>query len=126
MAIGSWMGGSIQGTPTSLGGLPMDSRRSHFILSLFLLLAVALSPSCGSSEKSEIDVSGNFVVRFDSTEGGCWNLVATDNTIYGPTNLDNAYRIDGLRVTASLQLSPHSIIICNGAPVTIVEIAPAP
>lgn len=104
----------------------MDSPRSPFLLSLFLLLAVALSPSCGSSEKSEIDISGDFVVRFDPIEGGCWNLVATDNTIYGPTNLDNTYRIDGLRVAASLQLSHFTIIICNGAPVTIVEIAPAP
>jgi hypothetical protein len=101
----------------------MNSPRSPFILSIFLLLAVALSPSCGSSEKSEIDVSGNFVVRFDSIEGGCWNLVATDNTIYGPTNLDNAYQIDGLHVTASLQLSHYAVIICDGAPVTIVEIA---
>lgn len=104
----------------------MDSPRTPFILSLFLLLAVALSSSCGSSEKSETDVSGNFVVRFDPTEGGCWNLVATDNTLYFPSNLDNVYRIDGLRVTASLKLSPITIIICNGAPVTIVEIATAP
>jgi len=103
----------------------MGKHRSRFVLSLYFLLAVALSPSCGSSDNTEIDVSGYFVVRFNSIEGGCWNLVATDNTIYGPTNLDNAYQIDGLRVTASLQLSNYTIIICNGAPVKIVQIAPA-
>ena len=64
------------------------------------------------------------MARFAPIEGGCWNLVATDNTVYGPTNLDNAYRIDGLRVSASLQLLPFTVIICSGAPVEVIEIAP--
>ena len=108
----------------------MVKHRSRFVLSLFLLLTVALSPSCGSSEQSDIDVAGDFVVHLDSSfgvsEGGCWNLVTADNTIYGPTNLDNAYHIDGLRVTASLRLSHLPMVVCNGARVEIIEIAPAP
>jgi len=103
----------------------MDSYRSRMILTMLLLLPLVASSSCGESSDKAI-ISGEFVVRFAPIEGGCWNFVATDNTIYGPTNLDNAYRIDGLRVTASIQLLPHTIILCNGAPVEIIEIARTP
>jgi len=99
----------------------------RLVLTLLFLLPLALPLSCGESSDDKSIVIGDFVVRFEPIEGGCWNLVATDNTLYFPSNLDNVYRIDGLRVTASLQLSPppHGGI-CPGEPVGVIEIVPLP
>jgi len=75
------------------------------------------------------------VVRLDTswppfapTEGGYWKLVPPDNNAfgYGPTNLDNVYRIDGLRVTATLKLSELPDLICGEPRVEIIKIAPLP
>ena len=98
----------------------------RLLLTLLFLLPLALPLSCGESSDDKSIVTGDFVIRFDPIEGGCWNLVAMDNTIYGPINLDNVYRIDGLQVIASLELQHNAIIICNGAPVEVIEIAPRP
>ena len=105
----------------------------RLLLTLLLLLPLALPLSCGESSDDQSIVTGDFVVRFDPSfpsgnpnGSGCWKLVATDNFIYGPTNLDNVYQIDGLRVHASLQLSHLPMAPCGGANVEIIEIAPLP
>jgi hypothetical protein len=97
-----------------------------WILALFFLLHVALSLSCGSSGKSDAAITGDFVVRYDPIEGGCWGLVAADNAVYSPVNLDNAYRMDGLRVHASIFMRPDMAGYCPGALVEIIEITSAP
>jgi hypothetical protein len=98
----------------------------RLVLTLLFLLPLVLPLSCGSSDNGDSSIQGEFVVRFAPIEGGCWIIIAPDNTVYGPTNLDNAYRMDGLRVSASLQLLPYTVIVCSGAPVEVVEIAPLP
>jgi hypothetical protein len=98
----------------------------RLVLTLLFLLPLVLPSSCGSSDNGDPPIQGEFVVRFSPIESGCWILIAPDNTVYGPTNLDNAYRMDGLRVSASLQPLPYTVIICSGAPVEVVEIAPLP
>ena len=98
----------------------------RLFLALLVLLPLALPLSCGSPDKGDPSVIGEFVVRFDTIEGGCWKLVAADNAVYGPVNLDAAFQVDGLRVSASLRLLPFTVILCAGAPVEILEIAPLP
>jgi heat shock protein HslJ len=71
-------------------------------------------------------IQGEFVVRFDPIEGGCWNLVAIDNVVYRPVNLDPHLRVNGLRVTASVRPLPDIAGFCPGAPSEIVEIVPLP
>jgi len=98
----------------------------RLLLTLLFLLPLALPSSCGESSDNKSIVTGDFVVRFEPIEGGCWNLVATDNTLYFPSNLDNVYRIDGLRVAASLLLPPPPYGGVCGQPVDVIEIAPLP
>jgi len=99
----------------------------RLVMILLVLLALALPWACGESSDDKPIITGDFVVRFDPIEGGCWNLVATDNTLYFPSNLDNVYRIDGLRVAASLLLPlPPYGGVCPGQPVDVIEIAPLP
>ena len=99
----------------------------RLVLTLLVLLPLALPSACGESSDDKTIVTGDFVVRFEPIEGGCWGLVATDNTLYSPSNLDNVYRIDGLRVTASLEVpSPPWGGFCPGQPVKVIEIAPLP
>lgn len=107
-------------------GPPMDTPRSRAALALFLLLHVALFLSCAPSGKPDAAVTGDFVVRYDPIEGGCWGLVAGDNAVYSPVNLDNAYRMDGLRVRASIVMRPDMAGFCPGALVEIIEITSAP
>ena len=98
----------------------------RLLLILLFLLFLALPSACGESSDSSI-VTGDFLVRFDPIEGGCWNLVATGNALYFPINLDNVYRIDGLRVTASLQLPTAPFgTFCPGQPMVVIKIAPLP
>ena len=99
--------------------------RSHGLILLLLLLLV-FPYSCGSSENPQPLIEGDFVVRFDPIEGGCWGLVATDNTLYSPINLDNAYRVNGLRVHASILPRSEMGGFCPGAIVQVLEITPAP
>jgi hypothetical protein len=107
-----------------LFGYAPRMRRHGLILLCFLLL---LFPYPGeSSENSQPLIQGEFVVRFDPIEGGCWGLVAPDNTVYSPINLDNTYRMDGLRVHASILLRSDMGGFCPGAIVQVVEITPAP
>jgi len=83
-----------------------------------------LPSSISASEEMRPVIQGEFVVRFDPIEGGCWNLVATDNVVYLPVNLDVGLRVDGLRVSASIRLSPHMATFCPGVLSEIVEISP--
>ncbi len=71
-------------------------------------------------------IQGEFVVRFDPIEGGCWNLVAIDNVVYLPVNLDARLRVNGLRVTGSIRPLTDIAGFCPGAPAEIVEIVPLP
>lgn len=98
-------------------------RRLGWILSILLL--TMLSSSFGESENPQPIIEGGFVVRFDPIEGGCWNLVAFDNTAYLPSALDKRLRVDGLRVNASIRLLPLAAAFCPGKAVEVVEIAPA-
>ena len=104
----------------------MGRPRSCIALALYLFLTVALTLSCESSGKSDAIVTGNYVVRYDPIEGGCWGLVATDNAMYSPINLDNTYRINGLRVHASILMRPDMGGFCPGAFVEIIEITSVP
>lgn len=94
-------------------------------LILPVLLLTIFPPSLSASENPQPVVQGEFVVRFDPIEGGCWNLVASDNTVYLPTALDNSFRIDGLRVSASIRLLSLVAAFCPGKGAEVVEIAPA-
>jgi hypothetical protein len=98
----------------------------RLLLALLFLLPLALPLSCGDSSDTST-ITGDFVVRFEQIGGGCWNLVATDNTLYFPINLDNVYQIDGLRVAASLQLPTAPFgTFCPGQPMVVIKIAPLP
>lgn len=104
----------------------MDRPRSLMILALLLLLPVVLSLSCKSSPQSKIAITGDYAVRYDPIEGGCWELVGTDNAVYNPINLDNTYRVDGLLIHASILMRPDMGGFCPGAIVQITEIGLAP
>ncbi len=99
------------------------SRMRRLLPILPVLLLVMLPSSGGSSENPQPIIQGEFVVRFDPIEGGCWNLVASDNAVYLPTNLDNSLRVDALRVSATIRVLPSTATFCPGTPVEVVEIA---
>jgi len=101
-------------------------RVGRYGLILVAFLPLVFPCSCGSSDNSHPLIQGDFVVRFDPIEGGCWGLVAKDNTVYSPINLDNTYRVDGLRVHASILPRPDMAGFCPGAIVHVVEIAATP
>lgn len=100
----------------------MDIPRSRMVIALFLLLPVVLTLSCFSSSQSNIIVTGDYVVRYNPIEGGCWELVGTDNAVYSPINLDNTYRIDGLHMHTSILMRPDMGGFCPGAIVQITEL----
>lgn len=70
-------------------------RVSLIVLSLLLLLL-----ACATSNRSaDVDViEGRGTVQFVELEGGFYGIVADDGQRYDPTNLDEAYEEDGLRV----------------------------
>lgn len=70
-------------------------RVSLIVLSLLLLLL-----ACATSNRSaDADViEGRGTVQFVELEGGFYGIVADDGQRYDPTNLDEAYEEDGLRV----------------------------
>lgn len=104
----------------------MEPPRSRVALVLLLLFLVALTSSCESSGRSDAVLTGTYAVRYDPIEGGCWGLVAEDNTVYRPINLDNTYRINGLRVRASVLIRHDMVGFCPGASVEIIEITTVP
>jgi len=59
-------------------------------------------------------------VRFVDIEGGCWALVANDATRYEPVGLPNEFKVDGLRVQATLRQRPDMASICMIAPLAEV------
>ena len=59
-------------------------------------------------------------VRFVNIEGGCWALVAGDATRFEPVGLPDDYKIDGLRVRATLRHRPDMASFCMIAPLAEV------
>lgn len=70
-------------------------RVSLIVLSLLLLLL-----ACATSNRSADGdvIEGRGTVQFVELEGGFYGIVADDGQRYDPTNLDEAYEVDGLRV----------------------------
>ena len=99
-------------------------RRYGLILAAFLPLVFPCS--CGSGDNSRPLIQGEFVVRLDPVEGGCWVLVATDNTVYSPIHLDDTCRVDGIRVRASILPRPDMAGFCPGAIVQVIGIETSP
>lgn len=67
---------------------------------LLVLSLTALSLACASSNRTAdgdvIEESGT--VQFVELEGGFYGIVADDGQRYDPTNLDETFEEDGLRV----------------------------
>jgi len=59
-------------------------------------------------------------VQFVNLEGGCWALVADATTRYEPIGLPSEFRVDGLRVRATLRHRPDMASICMIAPLAEV------
>lgn len=119
--LGEWIVASLYISAT----FDYSSRMRRLGPILPVLLLTILPSSLGATENPQPIIQGEFVVRFDPIEGGCWNLVASDNAVYLPTALDNSLRVDGLRVSASIRLLPLVATFCPGIAAEVVEIAPA-
>ena len=100
-----------------------------FLITFAVLCLTVLS--CGGSSSGTASsgsggnptVSGNGTVTYYSIEGGCWNIVADDGSVYTPTNLSQAFRVDGLRVYFELTVrNDLGGIPCGGTYVTLDKI----
>ena len=80
------------------------------------LAALLLLAACGILEP---DVQGDGTVRFDPIEGGCW-LIDSGGETYDPINLDESFRVDGLRVRFEAEIAEDMAHFCPGI---IIEIS---
>ena len=62
-------------------------------------------------------------VRHLNLEGGCWLLETPTGAKYQPTELTDAFRVDGMTVSVTLKDAPDMMSICMVAPlVEVVDI----
>lgn len=83
--------------------------------------------SCGDGSSSSSGggavTSGNGTVTYYTIEGGGWNIVADDGSVYTPINLSQAFKQDGLRVYFELTIRDDlGGIPCGGAYVELYNI----
>lgn len=64
---------------------------------LVAIAALLLVPFVSGCNILSLDVDGNGTVRLFDTEGRCW-VIVTEDLIYEPTTLPEAYKVDELRV----------------------------
>ena len=64
---------------------------------LVAIATLLLVPFVSGCDILSMDVDGNGTVRLYDLEGRCW-VITTEDLIYEPTNLPEAYKIDQLRV----------------------------
>jgi hypothetical protein len=68
--------------------------KNIFIFTLFLLLTY-------TAANSQTDVNSTGVIKYFNLEGGFYGIVTEDNTGYLPMNLQNEYKVDGLKISFS-------------------------
>ena len=99
---------------------------------LALVVGALLLSACGEDEalvapELDVDDPQAFIidgrVEFLPLEGGCWSILADDDTRYEPLGLPEEFRVHGLRVRAALKLRSDLASICMiGTIVDVVEI----
>ena len=102
-------------------------------LSPFLLVAAL---ACGGAKEADdqanmptAPLAPDQVLNTDATvrhlnlEGGCWLLETPTGAKYQPTELTDAFRVDGMTVSVTLKDAPDMMSICMVAPlVEVVDI----
>jgi hypothetical protein len=94
------------------------------VLTLIGELSACVHTSWVLPRAGEVTVGVQGTVKFINVEGGCWLL----DTRYGrlsPTNLDKEFRVDGLKIIASVRRRVDIATFCpvGEAIVTISQIA---
>lgn len=75
-----------------------------------LVLLLLSTGSCDGDDET-ITVVGT--VDFIQVEGGCWSILAADQTRYEPINLPEEFKQDGLAVRAVLLPRDDLVSICQ-------------
>ncbi len=68
-------------------------KKVSYLVAILLMATIALS-SCSLGNI----VSGKGAIQFNDFEGGFYGIVADDGECYDPINLDEEFKVDGLRV----------------------------
>jgi hypothetical protein len=75
--------------------------RSQLLCALLVFSCLGFSCDVFDDDGDTFGVEGT--VRFAQVEGGCWYILATDQTRYEPLNLQSEFKQDGLPVRAVLR-----------------------
>ena len=92
---------------TPPGGV-FAARAARATSALVAMLLVAAS--CGIVEP---DVQADGAVRFDPIEGGCW-LIDAQGSTYLPLELDEEFKVDGLRIRFEATPQSDMASFCPG------------
>jgi hypothetical protein len=84
---------------------------------------VGATAGCDLFDSDDDTISIRGTIEYSPLEGGCWLIVASDQTRYEPVDLPDEYRTDGLCVLASLRPVDVVTVCMMGTPVEVVEIA---
>lgn len=105
---------------------------------LVLFIAAALAACSGADAPASIDSTqqggkigvtpgGNATIKFLNLEGGCWTIVRDGSTQnYLPTDLPQAFKVDGKRVNVTFHEVQAASTCMVGPVVNIDQISAAP
>lgn len=88
------------------------------ILISFSGIILAENNSLNNSQNSSLSITGT--IKFVDLEGGCWKIIASNGENYEPTNLEEAYKQDGLEVKFEGIIRNDMASICQVG--TLIEI----
>jgi hypothetical protein len=98
--------------------LYLSPSRAATVCLLLLLMLWSLSVHGGSfSENDQFKIDG--AMQFLDVEGDCWLFAGRDGKHYYPINVSEEFKVDGIRVTATIVFRRDIASICPGEIVKI-------
>lgn len=79
------------------------------IIAVIVAISVLLSIILIYALQEDDVVSGTGTVKYLSLEGGFFGIVGDDGKHYNPVNLDEEFRVDGLRVQFKARISENQV-----------------
>jgi hypothetical protein len=97
--------------------------KRNLIILIVLVLATLIAVCSDNHNESDSIITGSGTIRFINLEDGFFGIVGDDGNRYDPINLEEEFRVDGLRVEFKLKKRPEGVSIHMwGIPVEVLEI----
>ena len=90
--------------------------RKYSLFILFFLLFFLII-SCGNSNNDEWGEKGT--VSFINVEGGCWGIISDKGVDYEPTNLEDEYKVNSLRIRFEFEIGENQSSECQTSELVI-------